>query len=126
MAKDKKRRSGGAFAAGVIITLLAALGIGEFGIGNFEGGLISDIFQPAEEVTVDTTDQGLYFAEIMVVDNIVTLDGKEVTVDELKTELADAKDKRVLLIDGGATHAAWQEVIDALNELDCVVETSKE
>ncbi|MEX1377775.1 MAG: hypothetical protein AB1Z23_09960 [Eubacteriales bacterium] len=126
MAKDKKRRSGGAFAAGVIITLLAALGIGEFGIGNYDGGLISDIFKPAEEVVVDDADEGLYYAEIMVVDNVVTLDGKEVTVDELKAELADAKDKRVLLIDGGATHTAWQEVIDALDALDCVVETTKE
>ena len=121
MAKNKKR-SGGAFVARVVITLLAALGIGEFGLGNFEGGLISDVFAPAEEVIMEEVSHGLYEAEIMVVDNVITLDGKQVTVDELKAGLADAGGKKVLLIDGGATHATWQEVIDALNELDCIVE----
>lgn len=124
MAKRSKKSSGGAFAAGAILMLLAALGVGEFGIGNFEGGLVSDIFQPTEEVVVEDADEGLYFAEIMVVDDVITLDGEEVTVDELKAQLSDAADKRVLLTDGGATQAAWQDVVDALNELDCVVETN--
>jgi|GEM_PF-5493510 len=123
MAKDKKRRSGGAFVAGVIVTILAALGIGEFGIGEYEGGLISDVFAPAEEVILEEAEKGLYFAEVMVVDDVVTLDGEEVTVEDLKSNLSDAKDERILLINGGATHASWQEVVDALNELDCVVET---
>ncbi len=121
MAKNKK--SGGAFLAGVIVTLIAALGIGEIGIGNYDGGLISDFFAPAEEVITENASDGLYDYEVMVVDNVVTLDGAEVTVDELKAQLADASGKKVLLIDGGATHAAWQEVVDALNELDCIVET---
>lgn len=123
MANHNKRKSGGAFAAGVIVALLAALGIGEFGIGNFEGGLVSDIFAPTEEVVVESQENGLYEAEIMVVDNVITLDGKEVTIEELKTQLADAGGERVLLIDGGATHATWQEVLNALSELDCIVET---
>ena len=123
MANNKKRRSGGAFAAGIVVALLAALGIGEFGIGNYEGGLITDVFAPQEEVVVENTENGLYEAEVYVVDNVVTLDGKEVTVDELKSELADSAGKRILLVNDGATHATWQEVVDALDELDCIVET---
>jgi len=123
MAKSNRRKSGGAFVAGVVVALLAALGIGEFGIGDFGGGLISDVFTPAEEIVVENDENGLYEAEIMVVDNVITLDGKEVTVDELKAELSDASGEQVLLIDGGATHATWQEVLNALSELDCIVET---
>ena len=123
MAEHKKGRSGGAFLAGVVVTLLAAAGVGEFGIGNFEGGLISDIFMPQEEIIESSTSNGLYEAEVMVVDDVITLNGEEVTIDGLKSELADAKDKKILLIDGGATHAAWQEVLDAFSELDCIVET---
>ena len=120
---NNKRKSGGAFVAGVVVALLAAVGIGEFGIGDFGGGLISDVFAPAEEIVVENDENGLFEAEIMVVDNVITLDGVEVTVDELKTELSDASGERVLLIDGGATQAAWQDVLNALSELDCVVET---
>lgn len=123
MANHNKKRSGGAFVAGVVVALLAALGVGEFGLGNFEGGLVSDFFAPVEEIVVENEDNGLYYAEIMVVDNVITLDNEEVTVDELKTQLADAGGESVLLIDGGATQAAWQEVLSALTELDCIVET---
>ena len=122
MAKNKKS-SGGAFLAGVVVTLIAALGIGEIGIGNYDGGLVSSFFEPAEEVISEATTDGLYDYEIMVVDNAISLDGKEVTIEELKENLADSEGEKVLLIDGGATHAAWQEVVDALNELDCIVET---
>lgn len=123
MARDKKRRTGRAFVAGIIVALVAVLGIGEFGIGSFGGGMISDVFAPKEEAIVEEATDGLYEAEVMVVDNVITLDYKEVTIEQLKSELADAKDKKVLLIDGGATHATWQEVIDALNELDLIVES---
>ncbi|MBN2879939.1 MAG: hypothetical protein JXN65_09985 [Clostridia bacterium] len=123
MAREKKKGRLGAFVAGLVVMAAAALGIGEFGLGNFEGGLVSDMFAPAEEVINDTVKDVLYDAEVMVVDNVITLDGKEVTLDELKSELADSAGDRVLLIDGGATVAAWQEVLDALNELDVIVET---
>jgi len=123
MAREKKKGRVGAFVAGLVVMAAAALGIGEFGLGNFEGGLVSDMFAPAEEVINDTVKDVLYDAEVMVVDNVITLDGKEVTLDELKDELADSSGDRVLLIDGGATVAAWQEVLDALNELDVIVET---
>ncbi len=122
MAKYKKR-SGGAFLAGVVVTLIAALGIGELGIGNFEGGIVTDIFTKEEQIVTEDVTEGLYDAEIMVVGDIISLNGEEVTIDELKAQMADYADKKVLLIDGGATHAAWQEVVDALNELDCIVET---
>lgn len=123
MANHNKKKSGGAFVAGVVVALLAALGIGELGIGNFEGGLVSDIFTPAEEIVMENEESGLYEAEITVADNVISIDGKVVTVDELKAQLAQAGGERVLLIDGGATHATWQEVLNALSELDCIVET---
>jgi len=123
MAREKKKGRFGAFVAGVVVTAIAALGIGEFGLGGFEGGLVTDMFAPAEEVINEQVNDVLYDAEVMVVDDIISLDGKEVTLDELKSELADSAGDRVLLIDGGATVAAWQEVLDALNELDVIVET---
>ena len=52
---------------------------------------------------------------------MITFNGSEVTMDELK-KLLDVG-TNVRLIDGGATVAAWSEVIDVLNELDCNFET---
>lgn len=122
MAK-RKSKSGAAFGVGIIIAILGLLGIGEFGIGNFEGGLVSDVFAPADEVVNEEELEGMYFAEIMVVDSIVTLNGEETAIEDLSSSLADASGKTVLLIDGGATHATWEKVVDTMNKLDCIVQT---
>ncbi len=50
MAKKKGR--GGVVGSVLILAILAALGIGEFGLGGVGGGMVSDVFAPAQEETV--------------------------------------------------------------------------